>query len=323
MKRRSENSARDVAFILGAVATLGIPIAFTLGTVVGAQNAPDPSPFGYTVSMSVFIVPVIALLVWHVKYPRHHHDRRALFVTGGAIAVLGVLLDVMFGYHFLTFPDPSATIGVRFPAWSWSHLRFIPAYLPIEEFGFYIFGGFFLVGSYVWLDQNWMNDYTHDEYGEVARLEERLLRISPASAAWLVVLLIGGMVYKWYGRHEFNAGLPGYYIFLLAVGFLPTIVIFPVVRKFVNWRAFAIAYLVILLLSLVWEATLGVPYGWWGYNYEQMVGISILPWGRLPIEAVLLWLVISWTTVLLFEALRIYFHMDRRPRQALFGTAEK
>ena len=70
---------------LTSIFTFGVPIGYTLATVVGAPNAPDPSPFGYTKSLTVFIVPVAALAIWSALHPKSKVDRKALFMTGGAL----------------------------------------------------------------------------------------------------------------------------------------------------------------------------------------------------------------------------------------------
>jgi hypothetical protein len=323
MTLRHDHSKRDIAFILGALVVFGVPVAFTLSSVVGAADAPDPSPYGYTASLTLFAVPVIALAVWHALHPHHDANKFALVGAAAAIAVLGSMLDVAFGYHFLTFADPGATLGIRLPAWDWTQMQWVPSYLPIEEFGFYVLGGFFVIGTYLWLDTNWMTFHDHDQLTAAAKAEHKLLKVSPLSLVILVVLIGAGLLYKRYGAHPYREGFPGYYLFLMAVGFVPTILFFPAVRKFVNWRAFAVSYLLLLLVSVVWEATLGVPYKWWGYNYEQMVGVTIRAWSDLPIEAVLLWLVVSWASVVIYEVLRVYFHMNRPPRHALFGTPKR
>ena len=46
---------------------------------------------------------------------------------------------------------------------------------------------------------------------------------------------------------------------------------------------------ILLLISLLWEATLGVPYGWWNFQDDAMIGIRITAWSRLPIEEVCVW----------------------------------
>ena len=47
-----------------------------------------------------------------------------------------------------------------------------------------------------------------------------------------------------------------------------------------------------------WEATLAVPYGWWGYHPRAMIGLDIGAWSNLPVEAVCVWLAVTYTTVI-------------------------
>ena len=55
-----------------------------------------------------------------------------------------------------------------------------------------------------------------------------------------------------------------------------------------------------LLISMFWEATLAVPYGWWGYQQKQMLGLSIGAWAGLPIEAVTVWIAVTYGTTMVF-----------------------
>jgi len=41
------------------------------------------------------------------------------------------------------------------------------------------------------------------------------------------------------------------------------------------------------------SATLAVPYGWWGYQQKQMMGLFIGAWAGLPIEAVVVWIAVT------------------------------
>jgi hypothetical protein len=75
----------------------------------------------------------------------------------------------------------------------------------------------------------------------------------------------------------------------------------------------------LVLVSLMWEATLGVPYDWWNYQTPQMLGFRVLAWSALPIEAVLLWLVIAWDCIIAFELFRVFFHMERTVAAAMLG----
>ena len=111
-----------------------------------------------------------------------------------------------------------------------------------------------------------------------------------------------------------------YFLFIMLIGFLPTVLFLETIAPFVNWRAFGFAYVNLTLISLIWEATLGVPYNWWNYRHDHMLGIKIPAWSSLPVEAVLLWLVVAWDCVIAYELFRVFFHMDRSVQDAMLGT---
>ena len=319
---RKTTPREDILTLLAMVATLGVPAIFTLSRVSvrpefvhGAEN---PSPYGYTVSLSLFLFPVVVLTTFHMFRPKHHTHRSALLTASGVISVFGFVLDLFFGHSFFRFDNKAATLGIRLPAWDWSAWQWVPSYLPVEEFAFYILGALFVITSYLWFSEYWLQDYEPHEYEANTRDIGPLVQISWWSMLAWAALLALGLVYKRVGPSP--EGFAGYFIFLMVLGFLPSFLFLRAVAKFVNWRAFAGSYAALMLVSLVWEATLGVPYNWWNYKREQMLGIEVLAWSGLPLEAVLLWLVIAWDCVIAFEIFRVFFHMDRRPMQALFGN---
>ena len=58
--------------------------------------------------------------------------------------------------------------------------------------------------------------------------------------------------------------------------------------------------------SVLWEATLALPYGWWNYQHPAMMGVFIGAWSGLPLEAVLVWLAVTYGTVIMFEVVKIW-----------------
>ena len=96
------------------------------------------------------------------------------------------------------------------------------------------------------------------------------------------------------------AGL--YFAFLVAFALVPACSVYRAVRDRINWRAFSFAMLVMFTVSTWWEATVAFPYQWWTYRDEMMIGVFIKAWNGLPVEEPLLWLLVSFTTVLTFEA---------------------
>jgi len=318
---RKTTPRQDILTILAMVGTLGLPAIFTLSRVStrpeSVHGVENPSPYGYTVSLSLFLLPVLVLMVFHMYRPKHHTHRSALLAASAVIGVLGFTLDTFFGHSFFTFRNEAATLGLRLPAWDWSALAWVPAYLPVEEFAFYILGALFTITAYLWFSEYWLQDYEPREYEENARAVGPLVQVSWWSLLVWAALLALGLAFKRVGPKP--DGFAGYFVFLMVLGFLPTFLFLRAVAAFVNWRAFAAAYAALMLVSLVWEATLGVPYDWWNYKPQQMLGIQVNAWSGLPLEAVLLWLVIAWDCVIAFEIFRVFFHMDRKPMQALFG----
>jgi hypothetical protein len=101
---------------------------------------------------------------------------------------------------------------------------------------------------------------------------------------------------------------------------VPAAAFFPEARRFINWRALSLTLFMITLVSLFWEATLAVPYGWWGYQPRQMMGLSIGAWWGLPIEAVCVWTAVTYATVITFEVVKVWRASGKPARQAFLGV---
>jgi hypothetical protein len=297
-----------------------VPAVITLSTV---EHGPrdrhgtlTATPYGYTVSLLMFLVPVLALGYWHMRKPPTHAHRRSLLWASGFIAALGFLLDLVFGESFFVFRNQGATLGIRLPAWSFRQMSWVPDYLPLEEFAFYVLGGLFMLTLYVWVSANWLHDYDPDEFAQLARQKPKLVKVSGRSVFFWGAWMIAGLAFKrWAG----DGGIPGYFLFIMVLGFLPTVLFLRGVSGFVNWRAFAFAYSILLFVELLWEVTLGVPYDWWNYRHEQMLGIRAAAWSNLPLEAALLWLVVGWVCIIAFEVCRVFLHMDGTVKERLIG----
>ena len=72
-------------------------------------------------------------------------------------------------------------------------------------------------------------------------------------------------------------------------------------------------------ISLLWEVTLAVPYGWWGFQDDAMIGVRITAWSRLPIEEVFVWIAVTYATVIVYEIVRRWQASGKRVRHALLG----
>jgi len=164
-----------------------LPAALTLHTVrvssVVDVSSRNPSPYGYTVSLLLFIVPIAVIGLWFIPGEQLKISRKAFWVTIAILFPVGALLDFFFAHRFLTFPNPQATLGIRAPA--------LGGGVPVEEYVFYLTGFIAVLLIYIWLDEYWLNAYT--VAGEARERAEfgRLLCFHPESVA-LAVVLIGG-----------------------------------------------------------------------------------------------------------------------------------
>jgi hypothetical protein len=172
---------------------------------------------------------------------------------------------------------------------------------------------------YVWLDEFWLAAYNVPDYAGESKKISRLLQFHPTSAIVGVALIVMAVAYKKMFS-PYPDGFPGYFTVLVVGGFVPAVSFFPTARPFINWRAFSLTLFFILLVSLLWEATLAVPYCWWGYRPGQMTGVFIGAWARLPIEAVCVWIAVTYGTVIVFEIFKLWQASGRKAKDAFLGT---
>jgi lycopene cyclase domain-containing protein len=296
------------------VAMLAIPAALTLRTVLvpGTLEIPsdNPTPHGYTWSLLLFVFPLGVIAWWFLRHPRLTFRRRAYWLTVGILAPIGFVLDILLGHVFFEFPNRGATLGLDLPG--------IGGPLPIEEFVFYLAGFLFILLFYIWNDEFWLRAYNVPDYAGAVRGMERIVSFHPGALLLGAGLFLAALLYKKL-LAEGSAGFPGYFSFLLAVAFVPAVGLFRSARPFINWRAFGFTSIVVVLISLLWEVTLALPYGWWGFKPEMMIGLTIGAWSGLPIEEVFLWFAVTFTTVVVFEIVKIWQASGRGLLEALLG----
>jgi hypothetical protein len=317
-----ERPLREIFVILGMLLSMAIPVALTQATVrvpPWAMHIKDnPTPYGYTVSLLLFLVPIFFVAQWHIRKSKRF-DQKAFLWSAAVMAGIGTVLDIAFGYHFFEFPNTGATLGIRIRAWDWSTMSFVPDYLPVEEFGFYILGAIFMAAVYLWAGQNWVSQYERDDYDKAAELHPGLIQVSlPVVVFWLMGLAMG----VGYGIVQ-GGGIPGYFLFVWVAGLLPTVALVRALKDFVNWHAMAFTFIALVFASIIWEASLAVPYLWWTYRPEQMLGIFIPGWANLPLEAVLVWCIGVWDAVLIYEFFRVFQRKEAPVREILFGARKE
>ena len=243
--------------VVAMLTMIVIPAAITLHSVRIA-TPPIPlnqgsTPHGYTISLLLFIVPITLIATWFLPSEGLHIPQRAFWWTLAILVPLGCLLDFVFAQWFFDYPNVGATLGIPAPA--------LGRPVPFEEYVFYLSGFLAVLLLYVWLGEFWVAAYNVIDYPSEAKAVRRLLHFHPTSLI-LAALLIGAAWF--YKKHlalpEDQAGFPGYFIFLVVGALLPAVFFFPVARRFINWRALSLTLFFMLLVSLLWEATLAVPY---------------------------------------------------------------
>jgi hypothetical protein len=302
--------------VTAMLAMIVIPAVVTLRTV--HHPAPpfpvdqNSTPHGYTFSLLLFIVPAAIIAGWLLPSEGLHVPKRAFCWTLAILVPLGFLLDFFFAQWFFDYPNGGATLGWCAPA--------LGRAVPVEEYIFYLTGFLAVLLLYIWLGEFWLAAYNVVDYQGEARQVHRLLQFHPTSLI-LAVILVGAAWYfkKHLALAEDQAGFPGYFTFLVAGAFFPSMSFFPVARRFINWRALSLTLFFMLLVSLLWEVTLALPYNWWNFQHRQMIGIFVGAWSGLPIEEVCLWIAVTYATAILFEVVKVWLASERTMRDALLG----
>src|SRR5438552_5569963 len=163
-----------------------------------------------------------------------------------------------------------------------------------------------------------MSAYNVPDYTAAAKGIARIVCFHFASVALGVALIGAAVLYRKFlsGASE---GFPWYFIYLVCASLIPSAGFFHTAQPFVNWRAFSFTFFLLLLISLLWEVTLALPYVWWEYRSDILVGLHIGAWSGLPIEAVCVWFAVSSTTVIIYEVIKIWKALGTRALEAFFG----
>ena len=292
--------------VLAMFGMLAVPAAITLHTVRASTQ--NPTPYGYTISLLLFIIPIVVIAFWFLPQEGIQVSKKAFWWTIGILFPLGGALDFFFAQYFFYFPNAQATLGIKAPA--------LGGGVPIEEYIFYLTGFLEVLLLYIWLDEYWLAAYSIPNDDEERISFDRLLRLHPQSVILAIFLVLAAILYK---RNFGGPGFPGYFTFLVLGALLPSSMFLPTARPVINWRAVSLTMFMVVLISLLWEVTLALPYGWWNFRDGQMVGVRITAWSRMPIEEVFVWLAVTYATVIVYEILKRWKASGRKLGHALMG----
>lgn len=288
----------DVGWLFVIVVTLAVPL------VLDAFGQ-----LSYFTSLAFWLVPILYLwpLFRSITAAGRGRRRRALRTTVITLVTFGALLDFLVGHLTFRFLDCK------------NYVACIPGpggMIPIEELLFYALGPAAMVLVYACADELWLTRYNpHDELSDV--------RLIDISRGWMVIAAVGSgvLVLIW----RVNGLFPTYLAFLMSLGLLPTICLYRSVRHFMNWPAFAVTVLCVLVVSIVWEVTFALPRGWWGFDSSAMIGLYVDAWStplsRFPVEEIGVWLAAPFFSLLTYEFAKAFFHHPRSSTAALFGSS--
>jgi hypothetical protein len=303
--------------VFAIAAALVVPATIALRTIVHPGklqvSSDNATPLGYTWSLLLFVVPILILAAWFASRPDLKFPRKAFWRTIAVLAPLGFGLDLLFGNAFFIFPNHRATLGFGIPA--------VGGRIPVEEFVFYLTGFMLVLLSYIWCDDYWMAAYNVPDYNAAARDVPQIVRFHATSVILGVVLIAAAIAYrKFYSGNP--RGLPWYFIYLVCVSLIPSAGFFQTAQRFINWRAFSFTFFLLLLISLLWEVTLALPYGWWGFRPSATIGLNIGAWSNLPIEEPCVWMAVTFTTIITYEVIKIWKALGSGALRAFFGITK-
>lgn len=312
------NKHKDLIGFLVLHAILAVGILIAIRSVEPSQVHLDLTSmhtrYGYTRSLILFIVPCTVFGLWLYNWiKRGSNRRRAFHWTVGSLAVLGILLDFFFGRTFFTFKyEPAVIKCLKLPGYDFWAGNLQWGAIPFEEMLFYCLGFLAILLTYLWADDVLfgeskieMNQNARPSLWNVKKntLSSFIVAVkkpvfaSSVVAAFFTIVAIG--ISETIGKEK--GCFPSYFLFLVWLAAVPTAICFKLAFHFVNWRAMCVTWLFILFISQFWEACLALPYQWWDYQPKHMMGIFIKPLCDLPLEAILVWSLATWTTIIIYE----------------------
>jgi len=306
---------KPALYVAAAILVVVIPVALTLNTVKhplhSELTSSNPTPLGYSTSLLLFVLPVLIIAYWFFTHPKINFQKPALLITLSLLAPLGVILDILFAHSFFTFENSGAVTGWSIPG--------VGGDIPLEEIIFYVSGFAFVLLLYMWGDEFWLDRYNVPDYTSSVAGIGRILRFHGSSFLIASLLIVAAIIYKKMFS-DVPEGMPWYWIYLTLIGMTPAIGFFHGASPFINWRSLSFTIVVVVLVSIIWEVTLALPYQWWDYQHRQMMGVFIKAWHDLPIEAAMLWISVGYSSIIIYETVKIWLATKKSLRLAFIGA---
>src|SRR5215831_12106471 len=95
--------------VIAILIMIAVPAALTLHTVHVSPkvdaSAPNLTPYGYTISLLLFVVPILVIAIWFLPKEEVHISRKSFWQTIAVLFPVGALLDFFFAHSFFVFPN--------------------------------------------------------------------------------------------------------------------------------------------------------------------------------------------------------------------------
>ena len=151
VSRRAPDPHTSVWIMVSMLAMIVLPAAIALNTVRTPGElkieGSNPTPHGYSLSLLLFIVPILVIAFVYLRRAEIKIPRQAFWRTIGILAPIGCATDFFFASRFFVLII-GATLGISAPA--------LNKPVPIEEYIFYLTGFIAVLLIYLWLDEYWL-----------------------------------------------------------------------------------------------------------------------------------------------------------------------
>ncbi len=351
----SRRYAHFHGLMLGTVAMIvGVFVLLTVVERPGSWQpnlANDPTPFGYSIGMAIYLVPMLAGLFMLRQLRSFALYQKTLIYAVVGMFIPIFVIDVLFvGSSFFHFPNCGAYLGYigafDLVDWEWEAQS-----VPIEDVAFYFLAIACTLVVYIWASLFWFPQaspfYRNGRiypprawaYIKVWHPEWRAVVIGA-----VLIGLGGALQYTMAGtcdadmlgsspflerfcqpdshsaftcidgsavpiKHDSPTEAPVfpiYWAFLVFTAAIPTLALGKRLGNLVNWPAFSFTFVLMVLISVILAVTTAVPYKWWAFETDVMIGFYFNAWFGVPIEQTFLYLVTPWVAVLWLEAVHLW-----------------
>lgn len=248
--------------------------------------------YGYTISNLFWIAPTI----YFISNSFWRQGLRTLAL----LPMTGFVLDILFASRFFIFPNKDSVVGINIFGYNFATNRFDEP-IPIEEFIFYIAGFAYTLFSYIYFSR--LLYFDHMEIPKVLQFRSKWQKMGAFVLLISISYLEKWTLYTYHFEICLESYVPEYFWFLVLLGMMPVICTAHSVSRRIHLGAFLVTMFSVLFISITWEVTLAIPQGWWGYKRDPMIGFFIAPWSYLPLESVVVWICVSFTTIFMYEYL--------------------